>query len=87
MNTLELANVASNNLSVVNDVSRLGAIVHEQEVIIIQIVVLLAGIGADHHVESDVIRIHFIILEVVQFDLGILHPILRLLELTIVYLL
>lgn len=84
LNTLELTNVASNDFSVINDVCVLCTIVNEQEVIIIQIIILLAGIGTDHHVESDVIRIEFIIFEVVQFNLGIMHPLLCLLEFTVV---
>ena len=86
LNAFEFADVSGNNLTLINDVVVLAALVDEEE-IVIHIILLLVGVGADHHVEGNVIRIVLVILEVVQLDLGILHPVLRLFKFPIIDLL
>lgn len=86
MNALEFSNVSSNDLSVVNDVIVLAALVDQQE-IIIHAVLLLVVVSTDHHIECDVVRIVLVVLEIIQLDLGICHPFLSLLELSVVNLL
>lgn len=86
LNAFEFADVASNYLTVVDDIVVFATLVDEQEVVI-HIVLLLVTIGANHHVEGDVIRIVLVILKIVKLYFGVLHPILGLLEFSIIHLL
>ena len=86
MNALEFSNVSSNDLSVVNDVIVLAALVDQQE-IIIHAVLLLVVVSTNHHIECDVVWIVLVVLEIIQLDLCICHPFLSLLELSVVNLL
>ena len=83
LNAFEFANVASNNLTIINDVVVLATFVDKQE-IIIHIILLMVAISADHHVEGNIIRIILVVLEVVQLDLGVLHPVLGFFEFPII---
>jgi hypothetical protein len=86
LDAFELANVAGNHLTIINDVVILATLIDEEEVII-HIILLLVAIGADHHVEGNIIRIILIVLEIIKLDLGILHPILGLFEFPVIDLL
>lgn len=86
LHAFEFTNVSSDDLSGIDDVVVLATLIIQKEIVIV-LHVRWAVVSTDHHLESDVVGIVLVIVEVVKLDLGVLQPVIRFLELSVINLL